>query len=104
MQRLAPLHWKKLVCAFGKLGYEFSRQESSHIMLKILGKRPLVIPKYESVGLDITILLVDYKRLETECGVIASKAWRISQYYFKIVMLRTVTVQLQVAAFHIALS
>ena len=33
--------------SFEKLGYEFS------IMLKIKGKRPLVIPNYESVALDI---------------------------------------------------
>ena len=57
MPRLTPLHWKKLICAFKKLGYEQVRQESSHIMLKIKGKRPLVIPTYDSVGLDITRLI-----------------------------------------------
>ncbi len=58
MPRITPQHWKRIICAFKKLGYEFSRQESSHIMLKIKGKRPLVIPTYDSVGIDIITGLI----------------------------------------------
>ena len=66
MPRLTPLHWKKLVCAFKKLGYEQVRQEGSHIMLKIKGKRPLVIPAYDSVGLDIITRLINTTGIDRE--------------------------------------
>jgi predicted RNA binding protein YcfA (HicA-like mRNA interferase family) len=54
MPRLTPLHWKKLDCIFTKDGYALHRTEGSHRSYFKAGCiRPLVIPTYDSVGLDI---------------------------------------------------
>ncbi|MBU4320406.1 MAG: type II toxin-antitoxin system HicA family toxin [Thermodesulfovibrionales bacterium] len=54
MPRLTPLHWKKLDCIFTKDGYSLHRVESSHRAYFKSGRnRPLIIPTYNSVGLDI---------------------------------------------------
>ena len=54
MPRLTPLHWEKLVCVFGKLGYRMAGQKGSHIKLEKPGAaRPLIIPRYHEVGIDI---------------------------------------------------
>jgi predicted RNA binding protein YcfA (HicA-like mRNA interferase family) len=52
--RLAPLPWQKIVCVFEQLGYRRAGQKGSHIKLEKPGvARPLIIPRYSEVGLDI---------------------------------------------------
>jgi predicted RNA binding protein YcfA (HicA-like mRNA interferase family) len=52
--RLTPLPWEKLACVFGKLGYRVAGQKGSHIKLEKPGTaRPLIIPRYNEVGIDI---------------------------------------------------
>ena len=54
MARLTPVSWKKLKCVFEKAGFTAEREEGSHIsMIKPGVLRPVIIPKYDSVGLDI---------------------------------------------------
>lgn len=54
MPRLTPLPWKKLVCVFEQLGYRKAGQKGSHIKLEKPGvARPLIIPRYDEVGLDV---------------------------------------------------
>lgn len=54
MPRLTPQRWRKLVKAFGLLGYSVSRQEGSHIVLVKPGApRPLVIPCHGEVQVSI---------------------------------------------------
>ena len=59
MPRLTPLPWGKLVCVFEQLGYKFAGQKGSHIKLEKPGvARPLIIPRYDEVGLDIITNLI----------------------------------------------
>jgi predicted RNA binding protein YcfA (HicA-like mRNA interferase family) len=52
--RLTPLSWEKIVCVFLKLGYRRAGQKGSHIKLEKPGvARPLIIPRYNEVGVDI---------------------------------------------------
>lgn len=54
MSRLSPVDWKTLVCVFSADGFREERQKGSHIsMVKDGVARPIVIPKYDEVGLDI---------------------------------------------------
>ncbi|HEV3039548.1 MAG TPA: type II toxin-antitoxin system HicA family toxin [Candidatus Angelobacter sp.] len=54
MARLTPLPWQKLVCIFEQVGYKQAGQKGSHIKMEKQGvARPLIIPRYDSVGLDI---------------------------------------------------
>ncbi|MBI5193235.1 MAG: type II toxin-antitoxin system HicA family toxin [Nitrospirae bacterium] len=54
MPRLTPIHWKVLKCIFEQAGFVYSRTEGDHIALEKVGvKRPVIIPKYDEVGLDI---------------------------------------------------
>ncbi|CAI2719041.1 type II toxin-antitoxin system HicA family toxin [Nitrospina watsonii] len=54
MTRLTPQHWKTLLKAYQKLGFEKDRERGDHIILTKPGvPRPLVLPKYESVDIDI---------------------------------------------------
>ena len=54
MPRLTPLRWEKIVCVFEKLGYRVAGQKGSHIKLEKPGvARPLIVPRYPEVGLDI---------------------------------------------------
>ncbi len=54
MPRLTPLPWEKLVCVFEQLGYRKAGQKGSHIKLEKPGvARPLIIPRYDEVGLDV---------------------------------------------------
>lgn len=54
MPRLTPLPWEKIACVFGKLGYRMAGQKGSHIKLEKAGTaRPLIIPRYDEVGVDI---------------------------------------------------
>ncbi|MBZ5671152.1 MAG: type II toxin-antitoxin system HicA family toxin [Acidobacteriia bacterium] len=54
MPRLTPLSWEKIVCVFGKLGYRKAGQKGSHVKLEKAGTaRPLIVPRYNEVGIDI---------------------------------------------------
>ncbi|HLC18819.1 MAG TPA: type II toxin-antitoxin system HicA family toxin [Thermodesulfobacteriota bacterium] len=54
MPRLTPVHWKKLKSVFEKAGFGKERETDSHIILsKPEVPRPIVIPKYNDVGIDI---------------------------------------------------
>ena len=54
MPRLTPIHWKKLRCVFEKAGFKENRTIGSHIALVKPGiSRPVIIPKYDEVGIDI---------------------------------------------------
>ena len=59
MSRLTPLSWSKLVCVFEQLGYKRAGQKGSHLKMEKPGaSRPLIIPKYDEVGLDIIAGLI----------------------------------------------
>lgn len=59
MPRLTPLPWRKLVCVFEQLGYRSSGQKGSLIKLEKPGvARPLIVPRYDEVGLDIITNLI----------------------------------------------
>nr|VFK10803.1 MAG: Predicted RNA binding protein YcfA, dsRBD-like fold, HicA-like mRNA interferase family [Candidatus Kentron sp. LPFa] len=52
--KLTPISWKKLVKVFEKDGFSVDRVEGSHVILTKPGVvRPIVVPKYAEVGLDI---------------------------------------------------
>ncbi|MDE2904059.1 MAG: type II toxin-antitoxin system HicA family toxin [Chloroflexota bacterium] len=53
-RRLTPLHWRELVRVFEADGFQEERRRGSHIVLTKRGVgRPVVIPQYRTVGLDI---------------------------------------------------
>lgn len=59
MSRLVPLPWQKVVCVFEQIGYRHAGQKGSHIKLEKPGAaRPLIVPKYDEVGLDIITGLI----------------------------------------------
>ena len=52
--KMGPVRWQVLVQIFEAVGFTEDRQSGSHIIMVKEGiKRPLVIPKYPNVGLDI---------------------------------------------------
>ena len=54
MSRLTPKPWKKLKRVFELAGFQEERTSGDHIcMVKPRVARPIVIPKYDAVGLDI---------------------------------------------------
>lgn len=57
MSRLRPLHWKQLICVFEQDGFSFkkrSRRGTSHWVGEKPGvTRPVIVPEYDEVGLDI---------------------------------------------------
>ena len=54
MPRLRPLAWTEIVCVFEQLGYRRAGQKGSHLKLEKAGvARPLIVPCYDEVGLDI---------------------------------------------------
>ena len=54
MPRLIPVHWQKLKRVFEKDGFTENRTTGSHIVLVKKGVcRPVIIPKYDEVGIDI---------------------------------------------------
>ena len=60
MPRLTPQSWKALDCVLTRLGYTFVRQRGSHRMY--FGgelKRPVVLPVYSEVGLEIIKNILD---------------------------------------------
>ena len=54
MPRLVPTSWKVLKQVFEADGFKLERQTASHLVYSKSGiSRPVVIPKYDEVGLDI---------------------------------------------------
>ena len=54
MSRLAPVDWRTLVRIFEADGFTQNRTTGSHIVLTRPGiARPVIIPKYAEVGLDL---------------------------------------------------
>ena len=54
MSRFAPTDWRTLVRIFEADGFTRDRTTGSHVVLSRPGiARPVVIPKYAHVGLDI---------------------------------------------------
>lgn len=54
MSRLTPLHYRKLVRVFEKLGFVLDRTEGDHLVYTKPGvKRPVVIPVYKAVPVFI---------------------------------------------------
>ncbi len=54
MPRLTPVSWKVLVAVFEAAGFSKGRQRGSHLMMIKDGiLRPVVIPKYDEIGIDI---------------------------------------------------
>ena len=59
MPRLTALPWQTLVCIFEQLGYKRAGQKGSHIKMERPGAaRPLIIPRYDAVGVDIILNLM----------------------------------------------
>jgi len=54
MSRFAPLHYRKLVRVFERLGFVLDRTEGDHLVyIKTNIKRPVVIPMYRAVPVFI---------------------------------------------------
>ncbi|MFH1147891.1 MAG: type II toxin-antitoxin system HicA family toxin [Pseudomonadota bacterium] len=54
MPRITPVSWKVLECIFESFGFKFIRQKGSHRLYTKSGiARPVVIPTYDSVDMDI---------------------------------------------------
>ncbi len=54
MSRIIPIKWNRLECVIKKAGFVFSREKGSHLVYTKEGvSRPVVIPKYDPVGMDI---------------------------------------------------
>jgi predicted RNA binding protein YcfA (HicA-like mRNA interferase family) len=67
VSRLTPLSWKKIVCVFGKLGYRMAGQKGSHVKLEKPGTaRPLIVPRYDEVGIDIIHNLIRTAGIDRE--------------------------------------
>lgn len=59
MPRLTALPWRTLVCVFEEVGYKMAGQKGSHIKMEKPGvARPLIIPRYHAVGVDIVLTLI----------------------------------------------
>jgi len=67
VSRLTPLRWEKIVCVFGKLGYRMAGQKGSHVKLEKPGTaRPLIVPRYDEVGIDIIHNLIRTAGIDRE--------------------------------------
>jgi len=54
MPRLAPKHYRVLQKIFERVGFKVKRTRGSHIIMNKPGiDRPIVIPKYDEVDVDI---------------------------------------------------
>ena len=54
MPRLTSQHYRVLIKVFEKAGYSVKRTRGSHIIMNKPGvERPVVIPRYEEVDVDI---------------------------------------------------
>lgn len=54
MPRIIAIHWKILECIFLKAGFVYERQQGDHRSYSKAGfLRPVVIPTYKEIGIDI---------------------------------------------------
>ncbi len=54
MSRIIPVRWQILECIFKKAGFSFERQSGDHKVYSKRGvHRPIIIPLYKEVSLDI---------------------------------------------------
>ncbi len=54
MPRLTPQHHRILVRVFKKAGFSINREEGDHVIMERPDiERPIVIPKYDEIGIDI---------------------------------------------------
>ena len=54
MPRITPVDWKTLECVFKKAGFVFDRGKGDHRSYVKPGcLRPVVIPKYKEIDIDI---------------------------------------------------
>jgi predicted RNA binding protein YcfA (HicA-like mRNA interferase family) len=54
MPKLVPTDWQTQVAIFEADGFKITRQKGSHLALTKDGvARPVIIPKYKEVGVDI---------------------------------------------------
>lgn len=53
MPRLTPVHWKTLECIFIKAGFKFKRETKHRCYEKEGVLRPVIIPRYNEVSVDI---------------------------------------------------
>lgn len=54
MPRLTPTDWQTQVKIFEADGFTFEREKGSHLVFSKPGvARPVIIPKYKEIGLDI---------------------------------------------------
>lgn len=54
MPKLSPVSWKVLTKIFEADGFTLERQSGSHLVYsKAEIPRPIIIPKYDEIGLDI---------------------------------------------------
>jgi predicted RNA binding protein YcfA (HicA-like mRNA interferase family) len=52
--RIGPVSWRQLRCVFELDGFVFKKAKGSHWVGEKAGvARPLVIPEYDEIGLDI---------------------------------------------------
>ena len=52
--RVAPISWRRLRCVFEHDGFVFKKGKGSHWVGEKPGvTRPVVIPEYDEIGLDI---------------------------------------------------
>lgn len=54
MPKLKPTEWRVQVRVFGADGFTIERESGSHIVMSKPGvARPVIVPKYPAVGIDI---------------------------------------------------
>jgi predicted RNA binding protein YcfA (HicA-like mRNA interferase family) len=54
MHRITPIHWQTLVRVFELYGCDYKRKKGSHHILMCSGaKRPIVIPEYDKIDVEI---------------------------------------------------
>lgn len=67
MPKVAPVHYKRLVCVFEKAGYTYQRTRGDHLVyIKTGSIRPLVIPMYDVVPVFIIKNLMRTARINRE--------------------------------------
>lgn len=70
MSRLTPQPWRVLDCIFRKAGFTFVRQASSHRVYEKDGVlRPIIVPEYDEVGVEIIQGLLNKTRAVSGCRV-----------------------------------
>ncbi len=54
--RITPVDWRTLVCVFEQAGFKKDRVKGSHLSMTKPGViRPVVIPMYDEIGVDIIL-------------------------------------------------